>query len=492
MTEDNHSHHPGLKMQAARSVAWTSFAQVGAQAISLIGTPILARALMPEDFGVVVTVSILTGLVTLLGEFGLGAAIIYRQDVTQEHIATSYWFNIVIGALLTGITILGAPFAAEYFHNPLVRPVAYVLAFTFLINSFSWAHGCLMMKDLQFKAMAIINIGSIALRVIVSVVLAVYYDMGVWALVYGEIAKTIVSSIARFFAHPWRPVLAFHWDKFRELFSYGINLTGARIFDYFSKNVDSILIARLLNATQLGFYNFSTSMPNKVQYEFTQSINRVLFPVYCRVQSDNPRFGVGLVKTLRLIALISMPLLIGLMIVAEPFVHLYYGPGWDPVIAPLRVLCIAGIARAILGTNGAVLNAKGRPDVILWWSIVRLPLTVALIWFFAPRGVVGIATGVTIAAFASIVTAWIGTRLIELPFTRWLGALVPATVSTCVMAAVLLGVQRYALPIGASEALQLGILIPLGGLVYLAMVRTFYREVFEEILQTGLSVFRKE
>lgn len=492
MTEDNRSNHPGLKMQAARSVAWTSLAQVGAQAISIIGTPILARVLLPEEFGIVVTVGILTGLVTLLGEFGLGAAIIYRKDVTQEHIATSYWFNIVVGALLTGFTILGAPYAAEYFHNPVVRPVAYVLAFTFLINSFSWAHGCLMMKDLQFKAMAIINIASIALRVIVSVVLAVYFDMGVWALVYGELAKTTVSSIARFFAHPWRPVFSFHWDKFRELFSYGINLTGARIFDYFSKNVDSILIARLLSVTQLGFYNFSTSMPNKVQYEFTQSINRVLFPVYCRVQDDNPRFGVGLVKTLRLIALISMPLLIGLMIVAEPFVNLYYGPGWEPVIAPLRILCIAGIARAILGTNGAVLNAKGRPDIVFWWSVIRLPLTVALIWFFAPRGVVGIATGMTIAAFASLVTAKIGANLIELPFTKWLGALIPATVGSLVMAAALLGVQHYALPAGATEALQLGVLIPLGGLVYLAVVRSLFRDVWDEILETGLSVFRGE
>ncbi len=480
----------GLKITTARSVLWSASSLVGGQLLSIAGTAVLARFLLPSDFGIVGIVAIVTGLVTLLGNFGLGAAIIYRKEVDEEHIATSYWFNVGAGALLTVITIGTAPLAARFFHNEMVRPVACALSLNFLINSFSWAHGCLLRKDLRFRTLAIIQISTVAIRAVTAITLAVVFHKGVWALVAGDLAMNFAGSTARFFAHPWKPSFRFRWSKFKELFHFGINLTGAAIFDYFSRHIDFILIGKLLDSTRLGFYQFSYSVPHTVQTGFTSSLNRVLFPVYCRVQDDNERFGRGLVKALRVISLAGFPFLTGLAVVAAPFVRTLYGERWEPVILPLRILCFSALARSILATNGAVLNAKGRPDIGFKWSMVRLPLTFVFVYLFSRWGVVGIAAGVTIASFASLLPAWIATRLIELPFRRWLGALVPAAVCSSIMVALLLSIRLFLLPAGVSDIVHLAALVPAGVAVYVASFFLIYREYWNEIADLARGALR--
>lgn len=490
MTGNESGRGPGLKIEATRSVLWSSMALVGGQVISICGTAVLARYLIPSDFGIVGLVAILTGLVTLLGDFGLGAAIIYRKDADHGHVATSYWFNVAAGAGLMLITIASAPLAATYFHNDLVKPVAYALSLNFLINSLSWAHGCLLRKDLRFRTLAIIQIVGISLRAIVAVVLAVYFNFGVWALVISDLAMNLFGSTARFFAHPWKPTLYFNGQKFRELFRFGINLTGASIFDYFSRQIDAILIGRLLDSTRLGYYQFSHSIPHVVQTGFGRALNRVLFPVYCRVQDDNDRFGRGWVKSLRVISLAAFPFLTGMAVVAAPFVRTVYGDRWEPVIVPLQILCLSALAQSIFTMNGAVLNAKGRPDIGFKWSIIRLPLTFAIVFAFSRWGVTGIATGVTLASLLSVLPAWIATRLIDLPFRRWLGSMGPATICSGSMALLLLAVRRFLLPADISDLLHLIALVPLGVFAYFALFRFLYRQHWDELLALGLGALR--
>lgn len=484
------SEGPDLKIEAARSVMWSSTALVGGQVISVCGTAVLARFLMPSDFGIVGLVAILTGLVTLLGDFGLGAAIIYRKDAGHGHVATSYWFNVAAGAGLTLITILVAPLAARYFHNEMVRPVAYALSINFVVNSLSWAHGCLLRKDLRFRTLAIIQISAITIRAVVAVVLAVVFDAGVWALVVADLVMNFFGSTARFFAHPWKPTFCFSAEKFRELFRFGINLTGASIFDYISRHVDHILIGRLLDSTRLGYYQFSYSIPHVVQSGFGQALNRVLFPVYCRVQDDDERFGRGWVKSLRVISLVGFPFLTGLVVVAAPFVRTLYGARWEPVIVPLQILCFSALANSIFMTNGAVLNAKGRPDIGLKWSVIRLPLTFGIVYACSRWGVIGIAVGVTIAAFLSVIPAWIATRIISLPFRRWLGSMLPASICSGGMALLITAVRHYLLPPDISDILHLVALVPLGALAYFALFRLLYRQDWDELVALGIGAFR--
>jgi len=480
----------GLKFTAARSVLWSSTSLVGGQLISICGTAVLARLLVPSDFGIVGIAAILTGLVMLLGDFGLGAAIIHKKDADDGHIATSYWFNVFAGTSLMLVTIAAAPLAARYFHNEMVKPVACVLSINFFVNSLSWAHGCLLRKDLKFRALAIIQISTISLRAIVAVTLAWVFDMGVWALVIGDLAMNFCGSTARFFAHPWKPSFQFSGKKFRELFRFGINLTGASILDYFARHIDFILIGRILDSTRLGYYQFSYSVPHVVQTGFTQALNRVLFPVYCRVQDDNERFGRGWIKSLRVISIVGFPFLMGLAVVAAPFVRTLYGAGWEPVILPLQILCFSALAQSILATNGAVLNAKGRPDIGLKWSLVRLPLTFGIVVALSRWGVLGIATGVAVASFASVIPAWIATRLIDLPFRHWLGAMLPASVCSAGMALPLIAIRHYLFPAEISDIVHLLILVPLGVLLYFGLFRLFYRKYWDELLALGIGAIR--
>ncbi|MBN1827204.1 MAG: MOP flippase family protein [Candidatus Eisenbacteria bacterium] len=498
--EKNESDAPpegDLRTTTTRNVAWSMFSLFGSRVLTLAGTAVLARHLEPSDFGVVGLVGIVTGLVTLIGNFGLGAAIIYRKDVDEGHLATSYWFNVAVGIVLTVITIAFAGTAAGYFHNETVRPVAYWLSLNFLINSLSWAHGCMLTKNLRFRALAIIRVSSVVIRGITAILLAVVFDFGLWALVAADLAMNTFASFGRLAAYRWRPPLTFSVVKFRQLFRYGINLTGSSILGYFASNIDYILIGRLLDSTQLGFYQFSYSVPHMVQHGFTMSLTRVLFPVFCKVQDDNARFGRGYVRTLRVITLLAFPALIGLAVIGAPFVRVVYGARWEPVILPMQILCFSAIARSMMAANGPVLNAKGRPDVGFYWSGAHLVLTAATVWFLARYGVIGIAAGMTLSAYYSAIPAYIATRMIRLPFRRWIAAAGPAALCTVIMSALVFSIRRWMLlPAGASDPAQLLILAPLGAGVYALLFRFLFpadwRDLFELARSSFLSGRRKE
>lgn len=473
-----------LKVTASRNALWSLVSFLGGRIFTIAGTAVLARRLEPSDFGVVGLVGIMTGLVLLLGNFGLGAAIIYRKDVDDIHLSTSYWFNVGVGLTLMVLTITVAPLAANYFHNELVRPVAWWLSLNFLINSLSWAHGCMLTKNLRFRVLAFIRIGSVLTRAAVAILLVTVFDAGVWGLVFGDIAMNCFASASRLFAYRWRPAFTFCTTRFRQLFRYGINLTGSSILGYFASNIDYILIGRLLDSTQLGFYQFSYSIPHMVQQGFATSLGRVLFPVFCKVQDDNARFVRGYVRTIQVISLLSFPLLIGLAVSAAPFVRVLYGDGWDPVIVPLQILAFSAVARCVFVTNGPVLNAKGRPDIGLKWGAVHFVLTITTVLLFSRFGVIGIAAGMSISAYYSVFPAWLVARMVGLPFHRWLAASGPAALCSGIMAGVLILVGRFLLASpDISNVTRLLSLVLLGGAVYIGALRLIFPGLFRDVLE---------
>jgi len=427
-----------VRERAVKGVGWNGISQVTRQAFQFIVTAILARLLLPSDFGIIGMAIIFTGLIFSLREFGLSAAIVQRKGLDDLHLSSSFWANIAGGLVLFGICAAIAPLAARFFKNDLVAPVLIVSSLGLIISSFGVVHRASLLRRLDFKAVAVAEIGSSFGYGIVSILLAAL-GFGVWALVYGTLCGTFLGVVLWWIGFRWRPSFSFSRQKFLDLFRFGANVMGTGIVSYCHQNVDYLVIGRRLGASPLGIYTLAFKLVSLPLTKISYVVTGVTFPAFSRMQDDDARLRRGYTKTVRYISLFTLPILAGLMVLAPQFVRVIYGPKWLGAIIPLRIMCLLGVLKAVGTTVGSVLKAKGRPDIELKYNsllLVGMSLAVVIGSFY---GIVGVAMAVTllvVIAFPMIQA--VTNRLINLSFREYLVSLWPAVFASSAMAVLVL------------------------------------------------------
>ena len=189
---------------------------------------------------------------------------------------------------------------------------------------------------------------------------------------------------------------------------------------YFAANSDSFITGRFLGATTLGFYNFAYQIPHLAETHIAPVVNQVLFPVLSQVQDDRERLRQGYLQSLRWIAVATLPFAVGLLVIAPEFVPVVYGEPWRPVILPLQILCLSGLAHALTNSVWTVQQAVGRPEIGLWWGAALVPITIGTLIFSLRWGMVGIATAMLfLSVGSSLGIQAVTNRLIALSWGRW-------------------------------------------------------------------------
>lgn len=472
-----------LTAAASRGIFWSGINVVAKSGVRFVTTALLARVLLPEDFGVLGMALMINEMVSLLGGLGLGQALIQKRSVDERYFHTMFWANLVVGVGLGGCFLLAAPLASVFFRNEAVGPVVTVMSLNFLLTSVGGVHRAILARGLQFRRFSILNITSTLVRSAVSLTL-VYGGAGLWGVVAGIFAERVTTLLLLAGMVPWRPRWEFHWDKFKELFRFSRNLYADNFVRYFDTNTDFILTGRLLGAVNLGFYQLAYNLPHIVLTHFSETVSEVLFPIYCRVQDDHARFRRGFMTTEMFIALVTFPCMAGLAALAPEFVRAVYGARWWPAIAPMQILCLAAAANSVFDPIGSLCHSKGRPDIGLKWNLFMLPVTVASLITASRWGIVGIAGAMSGLALCSIVCVAWAIRLIGLRLADYLRALTPAICGSLLMAAALLTVKPWVAARwpGLSDAAALGCYVPLGAVIYVMVVRLCWPEAADEFL----------
>ena len=408
-----------LKQAAVKGTAWSALSTVLNRGLRFVITILLARILIPSDFGLVAMGLMVMDIAGLLNDLGLGAALIQRKHLDAEHLTTCFWANMAIGVALWGITTAISPLAAAFYRNDGVHSLLPVMAFNFLlapIGSIPWV---LLNRDLRFKELMFAQTFATGLRSATSLILA-WRGAGVWSLVWGPLVGTAAGSIVNWWYCRWRPRLQWSWRHFRELFHFGKNVFGERFLGYFAANSDNLITGRFLGATTLGFYNFAYQIPHLAETHMAPVVTRVLFPVLSKIQDDKERLRRGYLQSLRWIAVAAAPFAVGLFIVAPEFIPTIYGQQWQPVILPLRILCAAGLIHSLTSSVWTVQQSLGRPDIGFWWNLGTLPLIIGTLILSARWGIKGIAIGMLSVSFSqSLAIQHITNRLIGLSWKRW-------------------------------------------------------------------------
>lgn len=477
-----------LTHQASNGALWGMAGNISVSGISFLGTAVLARILSPRDFGLIGLAVLVMGIVDLFGNLGLGTALIQKKNVDGEDLSTFFWSSIFVSIFLILLAVILAPLASLFFKEGSVKWIIIFLSFNFLIAAFSSVQTILLYKNIQLKNIAIVEIISRVLRVFTMLICA-KFGLKFWSIVVGMVAERILKTILFYFSIKWQPLFLFSKNKFRELFRFGRNMYGDGFLNYLSRNMDFIITGRLLGTMMFGFYQFSFNLPYLVQSYVQDGIAPVAFPVFSKTNGDKERMARGMFKAVKFISIIVFPFMVLLSFCAYDFITIVYGGKWLLAAPPLKLLCFSAAFASVHCIVGTVFVAMGRPEIKFKWGLFRLPFTVLLIILLSSRGIIGVAGAMLIVECSVVILVYIATRLLEVKFTRYLEALLPA-VSCSMLMVTILYVGNYLFKIN-NYYLRFFINIFLGVFVYITAILLLYKKDFIDIFEFIHSSFRK-
>jgi PST family polysaccharide transporter len=478
------SERPAGGRTIGAAVGWVSISQVGRQVLQLAVTAVLARLLVPDDFGLMSVTLVVVGILGLVRDLGTGVTIVQVPTLTPRLVSTLFWANVALGiAAVAGVAVL-APGIAALFGEPRLREIVTVSAFAFSISSLSIVQQALLERAMRFRAVATVEIVSVVTGGFVAV-LAALAGWGVWSLVAQALATAAVSSVLYTIAGEWRPTLAFSATDLRSVARFGLGVTGFNVFNYIARNADYVLIGAALGAGPLGQYTLAYRVMLYPLQAVSAVISRATFPVFARLQADDAGLRRLYLRAVSMIALIAFPMVFGVMATSDRLVAVLFGPAWTDAGRVLAILAPIGLVQVIATTVGPLYQAKGRASLMLGWGVVSGIATVVAFAIGLGWGIVGVAAAYLVV---TIVLAYPG---LAVPY-RLIGLTVPAMLRVIVRPA-LCGLGMFAAVAAASRLLggdvgSLAAFLVLAGGgagIYLLLSVVLNRAVVQELVRVA-------
>jgi len=358
-----------LRGRVLNGTKWTVVAQVGQQAARFVLSIVLARLLLPNDFGTVGMVAVFAGFANWIGDMGLSAALIQRSQIDDRHAQTVFWLNMATALVFSATMFVSAPLLAGFYDQPQLAALTRALSFSFLVSAPGMVPAALLQRRMGFRYLARTSILGTVVSGITGICLA-YFGAGVWSLVAQTYAHHFVTTALNTLWAGWRPRWGFHLHALKDLWRFSVNLLGYSSLNYWAKHADHMIIGRFMGSAALGFYGRVHALMLMPMYQIVNVINRVMFPALSSIQDDPARVKRIYLQALSVIALITSPLMFGLTATAEPFVLAVYGKNWAPMIPLVQILPLVGLLQAFTGTCGILYMSQGRTDWMFRWGLI--------------------------------------------------------------------------------------------------------------------------
>jgi PST family polysaccharide transporter len=357
-----------FKQKTLSGIGWTASANIVKQIFLFLISVVLARLLMPEDFGLVGMIIVFTGFAGIFAELGFGAALIQKKEIEENHLSSVFWLNILAGIVLTAIVLSVAPLIAKFYKEPRLKLLTMFISINFLLGSLNIVHRALLTRSMDFRRLAIIETTTMTVAGTFAIIFALI-GFGVWSLVWHMIISTSIGVIMIWQMSSWRPQFCFDKNAIKELFGFSGNLLGFSVFNYWVRNSDDLLIGKFIGSAGLGVYSRAYSIMLIPLNHVSATVGKVMFPAFSRIQDDKVRVKQIYLRTIGIIALVTFPMMMGLLVVADSFVLGIFGYKWKDVIPVLRIFALLGMVQSIATTVGWIYASQGRTDWQLRWGI---------------------------------------------------------------------------------------------------------------------------
>ncbi len=424
-----------------RGLAWTGAVKWLSQIFSWLSTLVVARLLVPEDYGVVAMAAVVLGLITFLNEFGLGAAVVALRHLTKDQIAQIHSLASLFGV---GGFLLSCAMAiptGRFFDAPEVTNIMIAMGVGFIVLSMRSVPNALLEKELRFKFLAFLEGGQSLLATLTTVLLA-WSGAGYWALVFGGLVGQVGATSVIWLSHPLRYAWP-SWQPLKEAIRFSSHVLISRIAWYVSNNADVFIAGRVLGQAIVGTYSFAGTLANVPQDKVTALLSRVMPAFYSMVQHDAGAMRRYLLILTEGLALITFPLAIGMSLVAQDFVLVVLGTKWKAVVEPLQILACWAALRSVVGLVFPLLYVTGKSKIAMFNSLLCVATYPPAFWIGSYWGAVGLAAAwVFVQPPSWIMPYWHVLRATELSLGRYLLVLWPAVSGVVVMGACVYGLRQ--------------------------------------------------
>ena len=368
----------GLKNKTLHALFWSFLERFGQQGIQFVISVILARLLLPEEFGLIAMLAIFMAIAQLFVDSGFGQALIQKQDATYVDECSIFYFNIFIGFFAAGLLCLTAPLIARFYNQPLLVPLTRVLSLNMIINGFGSIQTVLLTKHIDFKTQLKVNVIATVISGTIGVTMAIN-GFGVWSLVAQSLSSNFFRTVLLWFFDSWRPSLTFSFTSLQGMLAFGSRLFASSLLDAVFQNIYLVVIGKLFSPVYLGFYSRAKRLQQLPVTSLYSIVGRVAFPVFASVQDDKPRLKRGARKAITMLAMINFPIMVGLAVTAKPLVLLLLTEKWLPCVPYLQLLCAVGMLYPLHAINLNVLIAQKRSDLFFRNEVLKRILVVIAI-----------------------------------------------------------------------------------------------------------------
>lgn len=391
-----------LKEKTVKGIVWSAVDRFSAQGIQFVFSILIARLLVPEDYGVIAMLNIFLAVSQTFIDSGFGTALIRKIDRTETDFSTVFYFNIAVAVFFYLGLFFSAQAIANFYNTPLLVPVTRVTAINLVVGSLSGIHNAKLSIAIDFKSRAKISIVSAILTGTVGLWMA-YLGYGVWALVVQTVFAGIIRTIMLWIIVKWYPKLVFSWQSFKEMFSFGSKLLASGLLDTIYNNIYPLVIGKIFSPSTLGVYAKAKSLADFPSANITGVLQNVTFPVLSSIQNEEDRLSDAYKRFLRISAFVIFPLMLGLSSVADPFIRLALTDKWEGAIYLLQILCFALMWYPIHAINLNILSVKGRSDYFLKLEMIKKVQGVFILCITVPMGIVAMCYGQVISSMISLI-----------------------------------------------------------------------------------------
>lgn len=358
-----------IKKQMTVGIFFTAIAKYSNIFISLIVTAILARILSPEEFGIVAIATVIIVFFNMLTEIGIGPAIVQNKELNKDDLSNIFSFTIWFGLILTIIFVLLAKPIAIYYETPILEPISYYLSIAIFFNSSQIVPNALIYKDKDFKFIAIRSFSIQFFAGIIAVV-SVFLDFGIYALLINPILSSILLFIISYIKKPIKFKLYFDIKALKKILSFSIYQFLFNLINYFSRNLDKLIIGKYLNNTMLGYYEKSYRLMMLPLQTITHVFSPVMHPIFSDYQNDFKKLSDSYLKIVKLLAYIGFPLSVLLFFTSKELVLLIFGMQWERSILSFQILALSVGFEIILSTSGSIFQAANSTKMLFICGLI--------------------------------------------------------------------------------------------------------------------------
>lgn len=377
------------------SFLWKFLERFSVQVSSFIISIVLARLLMPEEYGIIALVLVFINLASVIVEGGFSTALIQKQEYNNKDFSTVFWISICVSIVLYIIIYISSPIISQFYKNPELVDVIRIISISVLfgaINSVQRAYiSKMMLFDKLFKSSFI----SVVISGIIGIVLA-YRGFGVWALVVQYVLSQFLNSVILWIIVKWRPLLIVSYSSFKSLYDYGWKILLTNLMVSVFVNIRSLLIGHYFSPNALAFFDKGKQFPSMLMENINSSIQTILLPVLSEQQNNRERLKIMLRRTIKTSALFIFPMMVGLIICSDSIIHILLTDKWMGAAKFLQIFSIAFMLMPIQIANMEAIKALGYSSITLKLESHKKILEIIVLIVSFMGGVEGIAWGVVV------------------------------------------------------------------------------------------------